>query len=228
VSDATYQEQKVYLLQEQDFDGSATGLYKIGKTKREIQKRTREYKAGNARKLDHFYEIEVEDCQFVETALHRTFAGYRITGEGGGDEWFDFRHVDIDSVIEEYDRYALQTEPEYYEEPQYTRHYSDYEGPNLLYIGMAVAATILIWAYFAIPQKNSGNIRYANQTSIPIPKKITVLAYSNFRAEKDFSEASVICQTQQTSTVVAIPDGEWYKATLCNRFGYIHQSRVSP
>jgi Meiotically up-regulated gene 113 len=81
----------VYLLNEINLDGSPSDLYKIGKTKHEeVKKRTSGYKAGNARELRCIYQIETSNAQATETQLHREFDHYRITGAGGGDEWFQF------------------------------------------------------------------------------------------------------------------------------------------
>ncbi len=85
----------VYLLNEINLDGTPSTLYKIGKTKHEeVSKRSRGYKAGNARELRCIYQIEVDDAQATETALHHEFVGCRIVA-GGGDEWFEFQNSDI-------------------------------------------------------------------------------------------------------------------------------------
>jgi hypothetical protein len=81
--------QYVYLLQEQDFSGGATGLYKIGKTTQDsIEARTKQYKAGNARPVVEYHSAIVHDCQEVETALHRQYKQFRLKA-GGGDEWYE-------------------------------------------------------------------------------------------------------------------------------------------
>ena len=111
----------VYLLQEIDFDGTPTGLYKIGKTTKEAEQRKRQYQAGNARRVDVYATIKVFDSQAVETELHRQLADYRLK-YGGGDEWFDFRAVDIDSVVafmKEYDQSLPEPQP-YYPSPPKT------------------------------------------------------------------------------------------------------------
>lgn len=78
----------VYLLQEQDFSGNPTGLYKIGKTTQDsIEARARQYRAGNARPVVEHYSVAVSDCQKTETALHQEYKRYRLKA-GGGDEWF--------------------------------------------------------------------------------------------------------------------------------------------
>lgn len=103
----------VYLLQEIDFDGTPTGLYKIGKTTKDAEQRKRQYQAGNARRVDVYFTIEVYDSQAVETSLHQRLSAYRLAF-GGGDEWFDFRGVNIASVVrvmEEYEPVVSKPEP---------------------------------------------------------------------------------------------------------------------
>jgi hypothetical protein len=86
----------VYLLQEIDFNGSPSGLYKIGKTSLDdIEKRKKQYKAGNARQLKTYARVVVNDPQYVETDLHRHFDSLRIKNNGGGDEWFYFANPQI-------------------------------------------------------------------------------------------------------------------------------------
>lgn len=116
----------VYLLQELDFDGTPTGLYKIGKTTKEAEQRKRQYQAGNARRVDVYATIKVLNSQAVETELHRRLSAYRLA-LGGGDEWFDFRNVNIDSVLRvmrEYERSIPKPPPQptysYYREPSYS------------------------------------------------------------------------------------------------------------
>lgn len=91
----------VYLLQEIDFDETPTGLYKIGKTTKEAEQRKRQYQAGNARRLDVYFTIEVYDSQAVETDLHRRLSAFRLA-LGGGDEWFNFRGINIMDVVRDF------------------------------------------------------------------------------------------------------------------------------
>lgn len=98
--------QHVYLLQEIEAGGTApTGFYKIGKTKATVEDRKKNYRAGNPRRLDTLHTIQVTDAQAIETTLHRRLTYYRRK-YGGGDEWFDFRDVNINSVIEIMNEYA--------------------------------------------------------------------------------------------------------------------------
>ena len=113
----------VYLLQEIDFDGTPTGLYKIGKTTKEAEQRKRQYQAGNARRVDVYATIKVFDSQAVETELHRQLANYRLN-YGGGDEWFNFRAVDINRVVafmKEYDQ-SIPEPQHYYSYPTKTTY----------------------------------------------------------------------------------------------------------
>lgn len=52
-----------------------------------------------------YFTIEVYDSQAVETDLHRRLSAYRLA-LGDGDEWFNFREVNILKVVrlmEEYE-----------------------------------------------------------------------------------------------------------------------------
>lgn len=99
--------QYVYLLQEQDFSGRATGLYKIGKTTQDsIEARTKQYKAGNARPVVEYHSAIVHDCQEVETALHRQYKQFRLKA-GGGDEWFQLNSGNLAAVVRSMDSYAI-------------------------------------------------------------------------------------------------------------------------
>jgi len=97
---------EVYLNQELDVDDTPTGFYKIGHTKRTAEERTREYRAGNFRGCPTIHVVNVEDSQAVETQLHRHYAAYRMKGHGGGDEWFDFSTLPIDSVVKTMNGYG--------------------------------------------------------------------------------------------------------------------------
>lgn len=108
----------VYLLQENDFDGSPTGLYKIGKTTLEsIEKRSRQYKAGNPRPVVEYHSVYVRDCQATETDLHRQFNSARLKA-GGGDEWFHLPGHQLSTVVAAmnaaaYQRKSRVAQPEY-------------------------------------------------------------------------------------------------------------------
>lgn len=101
----------VYLLQEQDFSGNPTGLYKIGKTsQKSILDRTKQYKAGNARPVTEHYSVAVTDCQQVETALHREYRRYRLKA-GGGDEWFTLDRRMVADVMQNMRSYGTKRQP---------------------------------------------------------------------------------------------------------------------
>jgi T5orf172 domain len=96
----------VYLLEEQDFSGNATGLYKIGKTtQNSIEARTKQYKAGNARPVIEYHSVGVSNCQAIETTLHREYKHLRLNA-GGGDEWFQLSGSNLSAVVRSMDSYA--------------------------------------------------------------------------------------------------------------------------
>lgn len=115
----------VYLLQEIDFDGSPTGLYKIGRTTKAAEQRKRQYQAGNARRVDVYATIEVYDSQAVETDLHRRLSTYRLA-LGGGDEWFNFQDVNIDRVV-----HLMAEYKPHIPQPIKTKTYTRYREPTL-------------------------------------------------------------------------------------------------
>ncbi len=136
----------VYILQEIDLDSTPTGLYKIGHTTISTEKRKKQYQAGNSRPLEELHTIEVDDSQSVETELHRRFDNWRLKGYGGGDEWFDFRGVDISQVLSIMDEYnevdAYQYPQSTYYEPShsyqpsnYSNNFDLFESPILWILG---------------------------------------------------------------------------------------------
>jgi hypothetical protein len=77
----------VYLVCSQ-IDGNK--LYKIGYTRREIEKRIKEFKTGNA---SEFYIVDSFRSKWgtkIESQLHRYFRRKKISGE-----WFDLSDDDI-------------------------------------------------------------------------------------------------------------------------------------
>jgi len=65
-------------------------LYKIGYTRREVEKRIKEFKTGNA---SDFYIIDSFKSNWgtkIESQLHRYFKHKKISGE-----WFDLNEEDI-------------------------------------------------------------------------------------------------------------------------------------
>ena len=66
-------------------------LYKIGYTKREIEKRIKEFRTGNA---SEFYIIDSFQSKWgtkIEAQLHRNYRSKKIRGE-----WFDLTKEDVD------------------------------------------------------------------------------------------------------------------------------------
>lgn len=67
-------------------------LYKIGYTKREVEKRIKEFKTGNA---SSFYIVDSFQSKWgtkIEAQLHRHYKSKKISGE-----WFDLTKEDINS-----------------------------------------------------------------------------------------------------------------------------------
>jgi len=66
-------------------------LYKIGYTRRTIEKRISEFRTGNA---SEFYIIDSFQSKWgtqIEARLHRTFRGKKVNGE-----WFDLTKEDLE------------------------------------------------------------------------------------------------------------------------------------
>lgn len=148
--------QCVYLLAEIDFDGTRTGLYKIGQTKRGVESRKRQYQAGNARRVDTLHTIQVFDAQAVETALHRHWARERIN-QGGGDEWFDFRRIGISSVINSmnyYDQTHVYTPRPSYSPAQAVSYRNTYDEGGIPVPLVIIGAVILFFMAIASNSQN--------------------------------------------------------------------------
>lgn len=65
-------------------------LYKIGYTKRDVEKRIKEFKTGNA---SLFYLVDSFNSRWgtkIESQLHRIFKTKKVSGE-----WFDLDQTDI-------------------------------------------------------------------------------------------------------------------------------------
>lgn len=80
---------QVYLVEERETSGEATGLYKIGKAT-SSESRLKSLRAGNPRQLVAIYSIFVEAPFDAESRLHRTFERQRLVVSNGGTEWFRF------------------------------------------------------------------------------------------------------------------------------------------
>ena len=61
--------------------------FKIGVTKRDVDKRIKELSTGNSSEIHLVNKFESEHYKKVESSLHRKFHNYK-TNEGG-TEWFD-------------------------------------------------------------------------------------------------------------------------------------------
>jgi len=73
--------EKVYLLKSNVKEHI---VYKIGRTKRDVQKRIKELSTGNPGKITIEYVIETKNSSKLESALHGHFSHCRIN-----NEWFN-------------------------------------------------------------------------------------------------------------------------------------------
>lgn len=88
----------VYLIEETDgATGQLTGYYKIGKTTN-LESRIRAFRTASKNGLQYRKTIEVDDYSEAEAAAHNACSQYKMPGENGGKEWFDFRAVDIGRI----------------------------------------------------------------------------------------------------------------------------------
>lgn len=70
-------------------------LYKIGYTRRTVEKRIKEFKTGNSSEI---YIIDSFRCKWgtkIEANLKRRYKNHNINGE-----WFDLPQSEVDSFIE--------------------------------------------------------------------------------------------------------------------------------
>lgn len=81
---------KIYLIQE-----SATQLFKIGITKKDVQQRKRELQTGNASVLTVIHEFETKYNFKLEKAIHAHFRIKKVNSE-----WFELTDEDISTFIE--------------------------------------------------------------------------------------------------------------------------------
>ena len=75
-----------------EFEGRR--LYKIGYTKRPIEKRIKEIKTGNAHEIYLVESFKSKWGTKIEAHLHRTFSSKKVNGE-----WFDLTDDDVKSFI---------------------------------------------------------------------------------------------------------------------------------
>lgn len=148
----------VYLIEETDgATGQLTGYYKIGKTTN-LDSRIRAFRTASKNGLEYRKTIEVDDYSEAETAAHKTFSPYRMPGENGGKEWFDFRGQDINrienllGIIESKYPAYYQPEPEYNE--PVTRYRSSYSESFFSISGCAqyLVGLVLLLGVLALAQ----------------------------------------------------------------------------
>jgi hypothetical protein len=75
-----------------EFEGRR--LYKIGYTRREVSKRIKELKTGNASELYVIDSFKSKWGTKIESQLHRTFKTKKVNGE-----WFDLNGDDVRSFM---------------------------------------------------------------------------------------------------------------------------------
>jgi hypothetical protein len=76
-----------------EFEGRR--LYKIGYTRRPIEKRIKEIKTGNGSDIYLVDSFKSKWGTKIESQLHRFFKSRKVNGE-----WFDLRDEDINSFLE--------------------------------------------------------------------------------------------------------------------------------
>lgn len=81
----------VYLIESEYNDVT---LYKIGITKREVEKRLKEFKTGNASNFRIVNTYKSKWGSKIESTLHRMYSTKRISGE-----WFNLEPEDISNFI---------------------------------------------------------------------------------------------------------------------------------
>jgi len=225
--------QCVYLLQEIDFDGvTPTGLYKIGKTTRDVEKRKREYQAGNARRVDILHTIQVDDAQAIETKLHRHLVSYRLN-HGDGDEWFDFGNIDIYDIIDfvdEYDETPVYVDPIYSTEYSYEASYDSYsyhgnssDDFSNLVVGLLICLGLLFGGVILSQSSQATSAR------IEIPTSVGYAA-ANLRSVPKTGDDFIIGQVSQGERLTAhqvSPDGQWRRVKLLDgRTGWVANNLV--
>lgn len=69
-------------------------LFKIGFSKRSVEKRVRELKTGNACEIKIVSIFSSIWAIKIESTLHRLYSSKRVSGE-----WFDLTEIDVDNFI---------------------------------------------------------------------------------------------------------------------------------
>lgn len=90
-------------------------MYKIGYTRRDVEKRVKELKTGNAA---DFYIVDSFQSKWgtkIEASLHRMFQQKKVNGE-----WFDLDEIDLEQFKEKcqmyHNNFEIVTKSTYYQE----------------------------------------------------------------------------------------------------------------
>ena len=90
-------------------------VYKIGHTKRDVLKRIKELKTGNAGDITLIESFNSKWGTKIESTLHRKYKNNRVRGE-----WFELNNEEIDSFIDEcqllHNNFELLSKSTLYEE----------------------------------------------------------------------------------------------------------------
>jgi hypothetical protein len=227
----------VYLLQELDFDGDPTGLYKIGQTKTDVGSRKRQYQAGNARQVIEFHSIYVDNAQSVETQLHQYFAANRIIA-GGGDEWFRFLDISVViDVMEEFSEYSQTENPQYVNHaytPRYTDSYTEEDFPW----GWAVGIIVVIGMFISASQQ--GQIQHGRssvnqadsqkyRTDFPIASRVKIVQRANVR-EKALENSKLLAEAEVGDVaIVQETYGAWIRLKFKSGVdGWVYDQALEP
>ena len=87
----------VYLLEEKEESGDATGFYKVGKAV-DIEIRISNLQTGNVRKLRVKRKVEVYNYTAAEKKAHKNLRDYKVN-LGGGKEWFQVEESELEMFI---------------------------------------------------------------------------------------------------------------------------------
>ncbi len=222
--------QCVYLLQEIELYGSSpTGYYKIGKTSKDAESRKRQYQAGNARRVVTLYNIQVANAQMIETELHRQLEDCRVK-EGGGDEWFDFREIDINWVISrmnEYGETQVHFIPTYADDTSYSSYsFNDDDWPDNF-------SNVGIWILICLGLLFGGGVMsqssQATSARIDVPI-LTGYEGANLRSAPKNGDEFIIGQVRSGEQAIAYEisrDGQWRRVKLPDgRAGWVANNFV--
>ena len=68
---------------------SDTEIYKIGITKKEVEKRIKQLQTGSSKEIVLLRKYKSYYYKEIEQQLHRKYNNYKITEHKGGQEWFE-------------------------------------------------------------------------------------------------------------------------------------------